>query len=57
VQGNDAELNPRLNALLRTDAPGRYRIESVRPGSYNGNAAHVHYVAKAQGFKARLVDL
>jgi protocatechuate 3,4-dioxygenase beta subunit len=57
VTGNDAELNPRLNALLRTDAEGRYRYESVRPGSYNGNAAHVHYVVKAAGFKARLVDL
>jgi protocatechuate 3,4-dioxygenase beta subunit len=57
VKGNDAELNPRLNALLRTDAQGRYRYESVRPGSYNGNAAHVHYIVKAAGYKARLVDL
>jgi protocatechuate 3,4-dioxygenase beta subunit len=57
VKGNDAELNPRLHALLRTDAQGGYRFESVRPGSYNGNAAHVHYIVKAEAYKARLVDL
>lgn len=57
VKGNDAELNPRLNVLLRTDARGRYHFESVRPGSYGGNAAHVHYIVKAAGYKSRLVDL
>ena len=57
VQGNDAELNPRLFVLLRTDTQGRYRFETIRPGSYNGNAAHVHYVVKAADYKTRLVDL
>lgn len=57
VTGNDAELNPRLYALLRTDAEGRYSYETIRPGSYDGNAAHVHYIVKAMGHKARIVDL
>jgi protocatechuate 3,4-dioxygenase beta subunit len=54
---NDAELDPRLWGLLRTDRQGRYRYETIRPGSYDGNAAHVHYVVKAPGYKARLLDL
>lgn len=54
--GNDAELDPRLYSLLRTDQRGAYRYETIRPGSYDGNAAHVHYV-KAMAYKARLVDL
>ena len=57
VNGNDAELTPRLYALLRTDSEGRYRYETIRQGSYNGNAAHVHYIVKATGYKARIVDL
>lgn len=57
VTGNDAELNPRLHVLLRTDAQGRYRYETIRPGSYDGNAAHVHYIVKAMGYKSRIVDL
>lgn len=57
VTGNDAELNPRLYALIRTDPEGRYSYETIRPGSYDGNAAHVHYIVKAMGYKARIVDL
>jgi protocatechuate 3,4-dioxygenase beta subunit len=55
--GNDTELEPRLHGLLRTDRHGQYRYETIRPGSYDGNAAHVHYVVKAGGYKARLLDL
>ncbi len=57
VTGPDGELSPRLHGVLSTDAEGRYRYETVRPGSYNNNAAHVHYVVKALGFKPRLLDL
>lgn len=57
MTGNDAELNPRLYALLRTDPEGRYNYETIRPGSYDGNAAHVHNIVKAMGYKARIVDL
>ena len=55
--GNDAELHPRLQGLLRTDSEGRYRYETIRPGSYGQNAAHVHYVVKAKDYKSRLLDL
>jgi protocatechuate 3,4-dioxygenase beta subunit len=53
----DGELNPRLHGLLRSDANGRYQYETIRPGSYNNNAAHVHYVVRAPGYKAQLLDL
>jgi protocatechuate 3,4-dioxygenase beta subunit len=55
--GPDAELDPRLHGALRTDAEGRYRYETIRPGSYGGNAAHVHYVVVARGYKPRIFDL
>lgn len=55
--GNEAELNPRLYGALRTDGQGRYRYETIRPGSYDNNAAHVHYVVRAPGYKPRLFDL
>ena len=55
--GPDAELDPRLHGALRTDGDGRYRYETVRPGSYGGNAAHVHYIVVAEGYKPRIFDL
>jgi len=55
--GPEAELNPRLRGAMRTDAEGRYRFETIRPGSYDNNAAHVHYIVTAPGYKPRLVDL
>lgn len=55
--GPDAELDPRLHGALRTDVEGRYRYETIRPGSYGGNAAHVHYVVTARGYKPRIFDL
>jgi len=57
INNVDAELNPRLHGALRTDAQGRYRYETIRPGSYSNNAAHVHYVVTAPGYKPRLLDL
>jgi protocatechuate 3,4-dioxygenase beta subunit len=56
-KGQDAELNPRLHGAMRTDAEGRYQYETIRPGSYDNNAAHVHYIVIAPGYKPRLVDL
>jgi protocatechuate 3,4-dioxygenase beta subunit len=52
-----AEMSPRLHGGLRTDAQGQYRYETIRPGSYQGIAAHVHYVVVAPGYKPRLFDL
>ena len=57
VDPRTAELNPRLHGAMRTDASGRYRYETIRPGSYNNNAAHVHYVVTAPGYKPRMFDL
>jgi protocatechuate 3,4-dioxygenase beta subunit len=54
-----AEFNPRLHGSLRTDAEGRYRYETIRPGSYGAplGAAHVHYVVKAPGYQPLLLAL
>lgn len=57
ISGNEAELNPRLHGALRTDAQGRYGYETIRPGSYDNNPAHVHYVVVAPRYKPRLLDL
>ena len=57
LSGPDAELDPRLHGALRTDAEGRYQYETIRPGSYDNNAAHVHYVVIASGYKPRIFDL
>ncbi len=57
LSGPDAELDPRLYGALRTDAEGRYRYETIRPASYDNNAAHVHYVVVASGYKPRIFDL
>lgn len=51
------ELNPRLHGAMRTDSEGRYRFETIRPGSYDNGPAHVHYVVKAPGYKPLLLSL
>lgn len=55
--GRNSDENARLFATLRTDAEGRYRYETIRPGGYDGLAAHVHHVVTAAGYKPRLCDL
>jgi protocatechuate 3,4-dioxygenase beta subunit len=57
ITGNDAELNPRLHGAMRSDADGRYEYVTIRPGHYDNNAAHVHYIVRAPGYKPRLLDL
>jgi protocatechuate 3,4-dioxygenase beta subunit len=52
-----AELNPRLHGVLRTDAQGRYRYDTTRPGSYDNGPAHIHYVVKADGYEPLLLAL
>jgi protocatechuate 3,4-dioxygenase beta subunit len=34
----------RLHGAMRTDAQGRYRFETNRPGPYGGGEAHIHVV-------------
>ncbi|HEV3060636.1 MAG TPA: hypothetical protein VGY48_20495 [Vicinamibacterales bacterium] len=51
------EYNPRLRGLLRTDADGRYRYQTTRPGSYDNGPAHVHYIVNARGYRPLLLAL
>jgi protocatechuate 3,4-dioxygenase beta subunit len=57
LTGNEAELDPRLHGAMRTDANGVYEYETIRPGHYDGNAAHVHYLVRAPGYRPLLLDL
>ena len=57
LTGNEAELDPRLHGIMRSDADGGYEYETIRPGHYDGNAAHVHYLVKAPGYYPLLLDL
>jgi protocatechuate 3,4-dioxygenase beta subunit len=51
--------NPRLKALLRTDAEGRYSYRTIRPGSYPGTRVpqHIHYEVSADGQGARVFEI
>ena len=57
LTGNEAELDPRLRGIMRSDANGAYEYETIRPGHYDGNAAHVHYLVRAPGYYPLLLDL
>jgi protocatechuate 3,4-dioxygenase beta subunit len=42
--GADDNTHPRLCGILKTDAAGNFRIESIRPGAYAGaGSAHIHF--------------
>lgn len=51
--------DPRLRALLRTDAAGRYSFTTVRPGSYPGTRVpqHIHYEVEADGHARRVFEI
>jgi protocatechuate 3,4-dioxygenase beta subunit len=51
--------DPRLMALLRTDASGRYSFTTIRPGSYPGTRVprHVHYEVGADGHGTRIFEI
>jgi protocatechuate 3,4-dioxygenase beta subunit len=57
LTGNEAELDPRLHGAMRTDANGAYQYETIRPGHYDGNPSHVHYLVRAPGYYPLLLDL
>ena len=57
LTGNEAELKPRLHGVMRSDADGRYEYATIRPGHYDSNASHVHYLVRMRGFKPLLLDL
>ena len=51
--------DPRLRALLRTDARGRYAFRTVRPGSYPATRVpkHIHYEVTAAGHGTRIFEI
>jgi protocatechuate 3,4-dioxygenase beta subunit len=51
--------DPRLRALLRTDARGRYAFRTIRPGSYPGTRVpkHIHYEVTAPGHGTRIFEI
>ena len=51
--------DPRLRALLRTDAGGRYSYRTIRPGSYPSTRVpkHIHYEVAADGHGARIFEI
>ena len=58
--GPGGNRDPRLRAYLRTDAQGRYRFETVKPGPYPGGGvpAHVHFhVAPPDGGGERVTEV
>lgn len=59
VYGPNGNSDPRLRVHLRTDARGRYRFETVRPGSYPGTriAAHIHFHVTPPGGEERVSEV
>jgi protocatechuate 3,4-dioxygenase beta subunit len=51
--------DPRLKALLRTDAAGRYSFTTIRPGSYPGTRIpqHIHYEVAAEGHGSLVFEI
>lgn len=51
--GGDDERRPRIYGFMKTDAGGRYRYHTIRPGTYATDASmpqHVHYVVRKEGY-------
>ena len=57
--GPKGNADPRLRVHLRTDRRGRYRFETVRPGSYPGTriAAHIHVHVTPPGGKEQVSEV
>jgi protocatechuate 3,4-dioxygenase beta subunit len=51
--------DPRLFALLRTDARGRYSFRTIRPGSYPTTRVpqHIHYEVTAPNHGTRIFEI
>lgn len=55
--GDDARA--RLFAFVRSDADGRFEIETIQPAPYPGagpGAAHVHFIISADGYRRYSAD-
>ncbi len=55
--GRDARA--RLFAFVRSDADGRFELETIKPAPYPGageGAAHVHFIIEAEGYRSYGAD-
>jgi hypothetical protein len=59
VYGPRGNSDPRLRVYLRTDERGRYRFETVTPGSYPGTriAAHIHFHTTPRGGREHVSEV
>lgn len=59
IYGPNGNSDPRLRVSLRTDKRGRYRFETVRPGSYPGTRvpAHIHFHVTPPGGSERVSEV
>src|SRR5688500_8703593 len=59
IYGPKGNSDPRLRVSLRTDKRGRYRFETVRPGSYPGTRvpAHIHFHVTPPGGRERVSEV
>jgi len=59
IYGPKGSSDPRLRVHLRTDKQGRYRFETVRPGSYPRTriAAHIHFHVSPPGGRERVSEV
>ena len=50
---SDVPLDPDFQGYgaVRTDAQGRYRFRTIRPGAYAGRTRHLHFYATGPGFE------
>jgi len=50
---SNAPLDPNFQGYgaIRTDAEGRYRFRTIRPGAYAGRTRHLHFYATGPGFE------
>ncbi len=50
---SDVPLDPNFQGYgaVRTDADGRYRFRTIRPGAYAGRTRHLHFYATGPGFE------
>lgn len=50
---SDVPLDPNFQGYgaVRTDAEGRYRFRTIRPGEYAGRTRHLHFYAAGPGFE------
>lgn len=49
---------PRIHGWVQTDEKGKYKIRTIKPGSYprGRNPAHIHAIVKLPGESAKRID-